>query len=100
MKFSTTTPLTRFSEEAAIAAQYKKRTGGGRKSVSGERYDPTQDFDEEPSKIVPKSDEQRKRLQTVANDIMLLNRLDDVSKARVRKWADGRSVSSSYKVLS
>ena len=33
----------------------------------------------EPVKIVPKSDEQRKRLQAVANKIMLLNRLDEVS---------------------
>ena len=62
-----------------MALQYMKRTGRGRKSVSGERYDPTADFgDEEPIKVVPKSDEQRKRLQTVAAKIMLLNRLDEV----------------------
>ena len=62
-----------------MALQYMQRTGRGRKSVSGERYDPTADFgDEEPIKVVPKSDEQRKRLQTVAEKIMLLNRLDEV----------------------
>jgi len=64
-------------EEEQIALQYKQRTGKGRKSVSGERYDPTDDFDEEPIKCVPKSDEQRKRLQAVAAKIMLLNRLDE-----------------------
>ena len=66
-------------EEEQIALQYKKRTGRGRKSVSGERYDPSEDFDnDDPIKVVPKSDEQRKRLQAVAAKIMLLNRLDEV----------------------
>ena len=66
-------------EDEQIALQYKKRTGRGRKSVSGERYDPTEDFDnDDPIKVVPKSDEQRKRLQAVAVKIMLLNRLDEV----------------------
>ena len=63
-----------------MAMQYMKRLGKGRKSISGERYDPTEDFgNEEPIKVVPKSDEQRQRLQSVATKILLLNRLDEVS---------------------
>jgi len=57
---------------------YKARTGGGRKSVSGERYDPTEDDLDVTAKVVPKSDEQRKRLQESTSKIMLLNRLDEV----------------------
>ena len=52
-----TTPLTLLFRRGSHCRTVQKRTGGGRKSVSGERYDPTEDFDEEPSKIVPKSDE-------------------------------------------
>lgn len=64
--------------EAEMAANYAKRTGSGRKSVSAERYDPTEDADDdEPNKIVPKTDQQRKRLQSAAAKIMLLNRLDE-----------------------
>ena len=59
---------------------YKAKVGSGRKSVSAERYDPTEDdLDDETSKLVPKSDAQRKRLQQAASKIMLLNRLDDVN---------------------
>ena len=58
---------------------YKARTGGGRKSVSGERYDPTEDDLDVTAKVVPKSDEQRKRLQESTSKIMLLNRLDEVN---------------------
>ena len=66
--------------EAEMAANYAKRTGSGRKSVSAERYDPSEDADDdEPNKIVPKTDQQRKRLQSAAEKIMLLNRLDEVT---------------------
>ena len=58
---------------------YKARTGGGRKSVSGERYDPTEDDLDVTAKVVPKSDGQRKRLQESTSKIMLLNRLDEVN---------------------
>ena len=64
---------------------YKARTGGGRKSVSGERYDPTEDDLDVTAKVVPKSDEQRKRLQESTSKIMLLNRLDEV-KIRFSNW--------------
>lgn len=67
------------ADDADMAALYAKRTGGGRKSVSAERYDPNEDADDdEPSKVIPKSDTQRKRLQAVAAKVMLLNRLDEV----------------------
>lgn len=87
-------------EEEQIALQYKKRTGGGRKSVSGERYDPTEDFgNEEPVKIVPKSDEQRKRLQAVANKIMLLNRLDEEQLQNILDAMEERHVSNNEIVI-
>lgn len=71
--------LKKCSEEERIAQMYKARTGGGRKSVSGERYDPTEDDLDVTAKVVPKSDEQRKRLQESTSKIMLLNRLDEVN---------------------
>ena len=45
--------------------------------MAGERYNP-EEIDTDPIKVVPKSDEQRKRLQNVSQKIMLLNRLDEV----------------------
>ena len=57
--------------------KYQARTGGGRKSVAAERYNPDED-DDEPLKVVPKTDSQRERLKEVSNKIMLLNRLDEV----------------------
>jgi len=87
-------------EEEQIALQYKKRTGGGRKSVSGERYDPTEDFgNEEPVKIVPKSDEQRNRLQVVANKIMLLNRLDEEQLQNILDAMEERHVNNNEVVI-
>ena len=69
-----------FLEEERIAQMYKAKVGTGRKSVSAERYDPTEDdLDDMTSKVVPKSDTQRKRLQQAASKIMLLNRLDEVT---------------------
>jgi len=80
-------------EDEQIALQYKKRTGRGRKSVSGERYDPTEDFDnDDPIKVVPKSDEQRKRLQAVAVKIMLLNRLDEEQLQNILDAMEERTV--------
>lgn len=63
-------------EEEEALKKYQSRTGRGRKSVAGERYNP-EEIDTDPIKVVPKSDEQRKRLQNVSQKIMLLNRLDE-----------------------
>jgi cAMP-dependent protein kinase regulator len=60
--------------------KYQAKNSAGRKSVAAERYNPEED-DDEPLKIVPKSDEQRKRLKDVSDKIMLLNRLDEVRKS-------------------
>ena len=81
---------------------YKARTGGGRKSVSGERYDPTEDDLDVTAKVVPKSDEQRKRLQESTSKIMLLNRLDEVNfQLSSQIDADQMAHSSNYsRVLS
>jgi len=68
-----------FVEEEALK-KYQSRTGRGRKSVAGERYNPEEDDDDEPVKVVPKSDEQRNRLQIASKKVMLLNRLDEVNK--------------------
>jgi len=87
-------------EEEQMALQYMQRTGRGRKSVSGERYDPTADFgDEEPIKVVPKSDEQRKRLQTVAEKIMLLNRLDEEQLQNILDAMEERTVTPEEVVI-
>ena len=56
--------------------RYQAKNSAGRKSVAAERYNP-EDDDDEPLKVVPKSDEQRKRLKDVSDKIMLLNRLDE-----------------------
>ena len=66
-----------FVEEEALK-KYQSRTGRGRKSVSGERYNPEEDEDDDPVKVVPKTDEQRERLKVVSKKVMLLNRLDEV----------------------
>ena len=70
--------LKNYSEELEMLRKYQARSAGGRKSVAAERYNPDEDDDDEPLKIVPKSDEQRKRLKDVSDKIMLLNRLDEV----------------------
>jgi len=79
-------------EEERIAQMYKARTGGGRKSVSGERYDPTEDDLDVTTKVVPKSDEQRKRLQESTSKIMLLNRLDEEQLHHVLDAMEERNV--------
>lgn len=75
--------------------KYQSRTGRGRKSVAGERYNPEEDDLDEPIKVVPKSDEQRKRLQGVAQKIMLLNRLDEVGfiKSYVKLFDSAKNIS-------
>ena len=60
--------------------RYQAKNSAGRKSVAAERYNP-EDDDDEPLKVVPKSDEQRKRLKDVSDKIMLLNRLDEVKES-------------------
>ena len=60
--------------------KYQAKNSAGRKSVAAERYNP-EDDDDEPLKIVPKSDDQRKRLKDVSDKIMLLNRLDEVKES-------------------
>ena len=52
-----------FYDEDEIARMYQARQRKGRKSVSAERYDPTDDDLDVATKIVPKSDKQRRRLQ-------------------------------------
>jgi len=86
-------------EEERIAQMYKARTGGGRKSVSGERYDPTEDDLDVTAKVVPKSDEQRKRLQESTSKIMLLNRLDEEQLHHVLDAMEERSVSEGEIVI-
>jgi len=81
------------SEEDEIARMYQARLGNGRKSVSAERYDPTEDdLDDTPTKIVPKSDKQRKRLQEAAGKIMLLNRLDQEQLQTILDAMEERNV--------
>jgi len=81
------------ADDADMAALYAKRTGGGRKSVSAERYDPNEDADDdEPSKVIPKSDTQRKRLQAVAAKVMLLNRLDEEQLQNILDAMEERKV--------
>jgi len=78
-------------EEEALK-KYQSRTGRGRKSVAGERYNPEEDDDDEPIKVVPKSDEQRARLQIVSKKVMLLNRLDEDQLANVLDAMEERQV--------
>merc|ERR1712062_842571 len=88
------------AEEERIAQMYKAKVGSGRKSVSAERYDPTEDdLDDEKSKLVPKTDAQRKRLQQAAAKIMLLNRLDDEQLQKVLDAMEERKVTSDEVVI-
>lgn len=88
------------AEEERIAQMYKAKVGTGRKSVSAERYDPTEDdLDDMTSKVVPKSDTQRKRLQQAASKIMLLNRLDEEQLQKVLDAMEERKVSSNEVVI-
>jgi cAMP-dependent protein kinase regulator len=88
------------AEEERIAQMYKAKVGTGRKSVSAERYDPTEDdLDDMTSKVVPKSDIQRKRLQQAASKIMLLNRLDEEQLQKVLDAMEERKVSSNEVVI-
>ena len=56
----------------------KKAAYGRRKSVSAEGYDPEadDDEDEEPRVLVPKTDEQRARLVSVVESMLLFKSLD------------------------
>lgn len=85
-------------EEEALK-KYQSRTGRGRKSVAGERYNPEEDDLDEPIKVVPKSDEQRKRLQGVAQKIMLLNRLDEDQLTNVLNAMEERHVAAAEIVI-
>lgn len=85
-------------EEEALK-KYQSRTGRGRKSVAGERYNPEEDDDDEPIKVVPKSDEQRARLQIVSKKVMLLNRLDEDQLANVLDAMEERQVVANEVVI-
>jgi len=87
------------SEEDEIARMYQARLGNGRKSVSAERYDPTEDDLDMPTKIVPKSDKQRKRLRESTAKIMLLNRLDEEQLHTILDAMEERSVSEGEIVI-
>ena len=60
-----------------LPARY--RTGGRRKSVSAERYDPEKDTDNDEIIVHPKTDEQRERLKEAIKGILILKSLDQVS---------------------
>lgn len=85
-------------EEEALK-KYQSRTGRGRKSVAGERYDPTEDGDDEPVKVVPKTDEQRSRLQIASKKVMLLNRLDEDQLTNVLDAMEERQVQAGEVVI-
>jgi len=87
------------SEEDEIAKIYQARIGKGRKSVSAERYDPTEDDLDVATKIVPKSDKQRKRLQQAAEKIMLLNRLDQEQLQTILDAMEERNVTEGDVVI-
>jgi len=89
------------SEEDEIAKMYQARIGSGRKSVSAERYDPTEDDDEYEvsTKLVPKSDKQRKRLHEATGKIMLLNRLDQEQLQTILDAMEERNVKAGDVVI-
>jgi len=87
------------SEEDEIAKMYQRKVGAGRKSVSAERYDPTEDDLEVATKIVPKSDKQRKRLQQASEKIMLLNRLDQEQLQTILDAMEERNVTEGDVVI-
>merc|ERR1711990_1219317 len=86
-------------KEDEIAKIYQARIGKGRKSVSAERYDPTEDDLEMATKIVPKSDKQRKRLQQASEKIMLLNRLDQEQLQTILDAMEERNVTEGDVVI-
>jgi len=85
-------------EEEALK-KYQSRTGRGRKSVAGERYNPEEDDDDEPIKVVPKTDDQRKRLQVVSKKVMLLNRLEEDQLTNVLDAMEERQVTAEEIVI-
>lgn len=85
-------------EEEALK-KYQSRTGRGRKSVAGERYNPEEDDDDEPIKVVPKTDDQRKRLQVVSKKVMLLNRLEEDQLTNVLDAMEERQVTADEIVI-
>lgn len=86
-------------EEEEALKKYQSRTGRGRKSVAGERYNPEEDDDDEPIKVVPKTDDQRNRLQVVSKKVMLLNRLDEDQLTNVLDAMEERQVTSGEVVI-
>lgn len=78
---------------------YQARQGKGRKSVSAERYDPTDDDLDVATKIVPKSDKQRRRLQEATGKIMLLNRLDQEQLQTILDAMEERNVTEGDVVI-
>jgi len=86
------------AEEEALK-KYQSRTGRGRKSVSGERYNPEEDEDDDPVKVVPKTDEQRERLKVVSKKVMLLNRLDEEQLGNVLNAMEERQVNAGEVVI-
>jgi len=85
-------------EEEALK-KYQNRTGRGRKSVAAERYNPEDEDDDEPLKVVPKSDEQRARLTETSKKIMLLSRLDEDQLRDVLNAMEERSVGEGEVVI-
>merc|ERR1711970_1589293 len=66
-------------EELMMRARLQKMKYNRRQSVSAEGYDPDKDDEDdesEPAIINPKSDEQRTRLNTACNKVLLFNRLE------------------------
>lgn len=86
-------------EEEEALKKYQSRTGRGRKSVAGERYNPEEDDDDEPVKVVPKTDEQRNRLQIASKKVMLLNRLDEDQLTNVLDAMEERQVTAGEIVI-
>jgi len=86
-------------EEEEALKKYQSRTGRGRKSVAGERYNPEEDDDDEPIKVVPKTDDQRARLQVASKKVMLLNRLDEDQLTNVLDAMEERQVTADEVVI-
>jgi cAMP-dependent protein kinase regulator len=87
------------AEEEEALKQYQKRTGAGRKSVSGERYNPESDDEDEPHRVIGKTDEQRKRLHLAASKVMLLNRLEEDQLSNVLDAMEERKVKEGEVVI-
>lgn len=69
-------PMQTDSDDEPPPEPPKNRFQKRRKSVAAERYDPSDDEDDGPKTVYPKTDEQRKRLNEAVKHILLFRSLD------------------------